>query len=743
MLAFAVAIVLGSFLLFQIEPIIGKFILPWFGGGPGVWATCLLFFQGALVAGYAYAHGVTRRLSPRAQAWTHTLLLVPCLALLPVIPGDRWKPDPSGNPTVQILVLLLAVLGLPYLVLSATSPLIQEWHRRQHPGRSPYRLFALSNAGSLAALLTYPFLFEWSLSRRTQAHLWSAGCVVFAGVCIYCAWRAAHEVEAASSPLPKRRDAASTIIAWVGLPAMASVVLVATTNKLCLDLAAAAFLWVLPLALYLLSFILCFDHPRWYRPRLWSGLAIVAAGCVGKLLFDDDAALPMQIGVYSAGLFACCMFCHGELYRLRPEPAGLTRYYLLIAVGGALGTLFVAVVAPALFRSFAELPIGYALVAVAISLVCAFQRRVELAHGVALGVVAALLLAPLVSLQGESHWTECFHDARRAYGEFGDELLWPIGLLLAGLVVCFVSRRDGWTRTYTLRGALFVSAVAAIVAGAYTVHARLERADVVSASRNFFGVLTVFSYANDDPHEHNYVLMNGRTIHGAQFTDPARSRAPTTYYGSTSGVGRAIESLPPGPRRLGLVGLGAGTLAAYLRPGDSMRIYEINPQVVALARSRFTYLPSARGRTQIVMGDARLSMECEARSGRPPVYDLLALDAFTSDAIPVHLLTREAFGLYLKELAPDGILAVHISNRFFDLQPVVANLARRLLLGCVVVDDAGNDDTMVYETSWMLLSRNPDSLLRPLIARAAQPAAGDIGQRLWTDDYTSLWQVLR
>lgn len=751
MFAYALTIFLGAFLLFQVEPIIGKYILPWFGGSPGVWTTCLLFFQALLLGGYAYAHVTSRWLKPKTQTWLHLALLALSVGLLPIIPSDSWKPTGFGHPTWQILALLVVNLGLPYLTLSATGPLVQEWYRRTHPGASPYRLYSLSNAGSLLALASYPFLFEWMFPRRTQATIWAWGLVIFAVVCGFCAWRMSRTAPAAVRAAAPSADADGTDRTsavewcwWIGLPALASVLLLATTNKLCQDLAVVPFLWVLPLGLYLVSFILCFDSPRWYVPSLWSALAIVGVAGIAKLLFvEDDAPLLMQVIVYSVALLAGCMVCHGELYRLRPNPQRLTAFYLAISAGGAIGGVFVAVVAPHLFNSFAELPVGYWALTDVLVAVGVWKRSRGLALGVLFGALAALFVVPLLDVDKFRHWHEFSQAYGRSAGTFFKDFHWWIAGLLVAAVACHAGKR-GLVRVWTDRGAVFVGLVCLAAGAIFICQEHDSHADRVSASRNFFGVLTVFEYERDNPLDRYYLLLHGKITHGLQFADPVKATWPTTYYGPTSGVGRAIGSLPKDRgRKLGLVGLGTGSLAAYVRRPDTMRIYEINPQVERLAQSRFTYVPRAPGQVEIVDGDARLSMEQELKAGQPQRYDLLALDAFNSDAIPVHLLTREAFQTYLAHLAPDGIIAVHISNRYFDLEPVVTNLARDLGLAVVTVDDDENGEWWIYDTTWMLVAKDPKVLQRAGIAKGATQSIGNVSIPVWTDDYTSLFKILR
>jgi hypothetical protein len=757
MLPFALSIFTGAFLLFQVQPLIGKFILPWFGGSPGVWATCLLFFQTLLLAGYAYAHFISTRFKPKQQAMIHVALLLLSVALLPITPSDSWKSHIAGNPTWHILLLLSACIGLPYFVLSSTGPLMQQWFSATHPGVSPYRLYALSNIGSLLALLSYPFYFERVFPRHTQATLWAGGLCFFVLCCGYCAWRLSKSTVAAQAspgstelPAPTAEgDPESAVgaqarpldkLLWLSLPAVASMLLMATTNKLCQEVAVIPFLWVLPLSIYLLSFILCFDHSRWYSRRFFSGLAVLGIAGVCYALFEGNKVPMMQqIAIYSVTLFAACMVCHGELYRLKPPPRDLTRYFLYIAAGGALGGLLVCVVAPAVFTEYWELELGLWILTYFLGVICFRQRSRALAWGVGIGALAATFAVPglrATLASSDGYWKELagfYH------------LYWAwIAVVGVAFVVCLViaPRRPWEMRT---GGFVMLVSVELGLVLISEIHTNAER-NIVSASRNFYGTLKVLDYNADDPKNHYYLLLNGATTHGLQLTAFPEIMWPTTYYGETSGIGLAIKNLPmpKGSRRLGLVGLGTGTLAAYGKKGDYLRIYEINPAVRALATSRFSYIGLCEGKVDIVMGDARLSMEREVAENQSQQFDLLALDAFSSDAIPVHLLTEEAVELYLKQLRPGGVLAVHTSNRYLDLRPVVDALARHFDLGEAVIADDDNDDWWIYSTTWILLTKNKGLLETQEIAAAT--AKGKVEGKtvgMWTDDHASLFEILK
>jgi hypothetical protein len=746
MAPYALTIFLGAFLLFQVQPLIGKYILPWFGGGPGVWTTCMLFFQVVLLAGYAYAHALTRWFKPRGQAVVHWILLAASLVLLPIIPGESWKHRGGGNPTLEILGLLGATLGLPYFILSSTGPLLQQWFSRTRPGSSPYRLYALSNAGSLLALISYPVLVETHFTRKAQAAFWSCGLVgyvVFCAACAWKTWKAKFEPSAADSSAAPSETAAPGIgrkALWLLLPASASVLLLATTNKLCQDVAVIPFLWVLPLALYLLSFIICFDSPKWYRRGVF---ALALVGAVGGICWAisnaSSLSIHKQVGLYSAGLFICCMVCHGEVYRLRPDPRHLTGFYLMIAAGGAIGGILVAVVAPLVFSDYFELQWGLALCCLSLTLVCAADRD-PAKFNEWRWLSCALTIAAWVAVDGSLVWLG------HRYPELPRAAIWGLraawwGFLLLVVGYWIAAGRFGSFRYWRLLTCLWLGLALPILVGALWAQAQGANSDVVDTSRNFYGVLKVFEQRKVNPKDHNYLLVHGRITHGLQFVDAERSMWATSYYGEDSGISLAVNALPPGPRKIGVIGLGTGTMAVFARTNDAMRIYEINPEVRRLATSRFSYVDKSPGQVEVVMGDARLSMEAEA----PQQYDMLALDAFSSDAIPVHLLTRESFALYQRHLKTNGIIVLHISNRYLNLEPVVVNLAREFGYHIAVIDDDNEDgDWWTFPSTWVILSRNPAVVELAAIRKAAstvRPPKKPVP--LWTDDFASLFQILK
>ena len=782
MLAYALTVFLGAFLLFQIQPLMGKSILPWFGGAPAVWSTCLVFFQLALLAGYLYAHGLARRSNPRAARAFHCALLLFSVAALlalalawgsPILPGSGWKPRGPGEPIRRILLILATSVGLPYLLLSSTSPLAQAWAARTHPGGRVYRLYALSNLASLLALVTYPTLVERLLSLRAQAWLWSATYVAFASSSLFCAWRSRignrqsaigssqgsppvtlSIVNRQSSIVDSHNSQLTThnFFLWFALAACGSMMLMATTNQMCQEVAAIPFLWVLPLCLYLASFVLCFESDRFYNRALF-GPAFLAALCWAAVVLLRGFTVPIriQIAAYSAALFTACMICHGELARSKPNPARLTSFYLTIAAGGAAGGIFVALIAPRLFRGFWEIHVALLLSGVLAIAALARDRTSWLHRGRPWPAFLALVVCAAAVYYARD--PEIFSSALARRLSLRLLFSSSAGLLSvgAGAAALLLLLR---LRLLTTRGRPYLAG--ALLAGALAFVGMLLVSEIqsflqsaVSVSRNFYGVLTVERLSAGDPNEERLDLRHGRIVHGFQYWSPEKRRLPTSYYTEQSGIGLALEYHPRragGPMNVGVVGLGVGTIAAYARPGDTFRFYDINPAVIALSTGPgrlFTYLADCPAKVEIAAGDARLSLERELSRGSAAGFDVLAVDAFTSDAIPVHLLTKEAIEIDLARLTrPGGILALHISNRQLDLEPVVRAVARSLSLPMCVVDRNERDST-VWATTWVLLSRDPAALAVPEIARACARREEGTTVRLWTDDYSSLFQILK
>ena len=666
---YAATIFLSSFLLFLVQPLVARLILPWFGGSAAVWTTCMLFFQVMLLAGYAYAHFLTRKLAAsKLERIVHTVLLLAAIALLPIAPGESWKPLGEEEPISRILLLLLATVGLPYFLLAATSPLLQAWFVRSRAGEDPYRLFAVSNLASLLALVGYPFVVEPFLTAHEQVTLWSWLFAAFAVLCAILAWRTplgATDAEMTHrSPAPTRERYAL----WLALAAAGSVLLLAVTNHLTQNVASVPLLWLAPLTLYLLTFILTFEGGSWYQPKFLWPLILGALGVMAWLLIDQERRfdLAIQLAVFLPGLFVACFFCHGELYRSRPAPEHLTAFYLTVSAGGALGGLAVAVVAPLVFNGYYELGVGL----VGVALLAALRFRL-------LGLVSSLLSASV----------------------------------LLGVTAC--AAYDGFR----------------------------QQEDVMVATRGFYGVLRVKEYGIRGEENHLRRLVHGTIMHGEQYLHESQRRMLTTYYQETSGVGLAIASKQDHPVRVGVIGLGTGTIAAYGRKGDVFRFYEIDPHVLEIARRDFTFLGDSAAKIEVAIGDARLSLEREAAQG----FDVLAVDAFSSDAIPVHLITREAFRLYFDMLAARGILALHISNRYLRLEPVVANLAEDGRYAAMVQHGDTGDIRGGVEASWAILGRRPEDFgalaSDPRWTEASldpQPAVG-----IWSDDFHNLLSVFK
>lgn len=654
-LLYAATVFWSALLLLLVQPVLTKAILPWFGGSAGVWTTSMLFYQCLLLLGYAYAHFIARRLTLKMQVALHAVLLLGSLLLLPLRPSAEWKPTTGDDPVLEILGLLLTSVGLPYFLLSATSPLVQSWFARNTPSETPYRLFALSNLGSLVALLSYPAAIEPTLSTRAQMMYWTIGYAGFAALCCAAAFlsRGGHPLPEVKFSIDRRAWT------WLALGACPSILWLAVANQLSQDVAAVPFLWVAPLSLYLLSFVLCFDSEGWYRPRVYRWLLPLAwAGVTMAVAQQGFVSIKMSLAMLAGALFIICMFCHGELARLRPHTGELTAYYLTLSAGGALGGLFVGLVAPRIFDEYLELPIG---------------------------VLMSVMLA-----------------------------LW----LLYGLQ----------SKRIVRIGAVTAAATAVAVMLPETTPQHFVRL------RNFYGTLQVTDRGAAVTAVRT--LYNGSIQHGVQFLGPMRSRIGTTYYGVASGVAIAIETLrSESPMRVGVIGLGAGTLAVYGRPDDVYRFYEINPSVVELAQNQFRYLRESQAKIDVVTADARLSLERES----PQNFDVLAVDAFSGDSIPVHLLTVEAFELYFRHLQPTGALAIHVTNKHLDLSPVVQRIAAKMDAKAFLVNNSSDPTNMILFSSWVVVTRNPAVASR--FSYLASPIRGQAP--LWTDDYSNLLRTLR
>lgn len=678
-LLFGSAVFLAAFLLFLVEPIAAKQLLPFLGGSAAVWITCLVFFQTALLLAYLYAHWLARH--PR---WNlHLILLLAALAL--AIFWAAGGVDLASGPAHPILTIFFALslwIGLPFLVLGSTSPLLQVWWSRVERTAIPYRLFALSNLASLLALAAYPTLIEPYVTLHAQRVAWCCGFGGFALLAAILTRRTRSATSNSSSAAAPRDESALPSsprmhrLLWLLLPMGASMQLSAVTSYITANIAPIPLLWILPLAVYLLTLIAAFEFPRLPRGILTRFLVVMLAA-LGYMLSQVDVTVPIRVGVgfFLFELLAACLFCHSEAYALRPRRASeSTLFYLLFAAGGALGSFLVGIAFPLLFRFNYDLALTFA-------------------------VTALLALAATWS----SNW--------------GQRLLWSAASILMCVLV-------------------------------FWLHTAYQH-DTMVAVRNFYAALRV---------KQNYgfpgatlrTLTNGTIQHGTQiFGTDAQRKTPTTYYAPDSGVGLALNLCCPRPdgsvdgsvraRNIGVIGLGAGTLAAYGRPGDRIRFYEINPAVEPIARNAFTYIRESRAQIDIINGDARTSLARE----QPQNFDVLVIDAFSGDAIPLHLLTREAVALYRRHLAPGGILAFHISNQHVDLEPAIALLAQNAGLQAARVTSPADESRGEFTANWVLVSDNEAFFTQLELADGARPPVFKPGLRLWTDDYSSLLPLLR
>lgn len=729
----ALTIFISAFLLFQVQPLISKFILPWFGGSPAVWTTAMLFFQCTLFLGYVYSHLLFCRLSLAKQVKVHIVLLVlASIMAFFVVPLDSLKPKGTDDPTSRILLLLTVCVGLPYAVLSTTGPLIQAWFSRAYPGRSPYRLFSLSNMGSLIALGTFPFVFEPFMELKTMGRFWMIGFWIFASLCAICGLNMLRVLSNESNSKDGTHDVSTGGIprmwqrlSWVGLSALSSLMFIATTNHVCHDIATVPFLWIIPLALYLLTFIICFDHPRWYVRELWCGLCLASIFTLTCL--DLDLGFLPNLVLHFGTMFLICMVCHGELVMLRPEnQRHITEYYLLISAGGALGGLFITLVATPYFDEYYEWPLGLLisfLIAVSVIGMIATNKKW-------LGTASSWLVA--------------------------------IGIVLSTGYVGWCLDPFDWISSGEEPGI---------------------KKTVLLQARNFYGTVSVTDrqYTKPVPADENNGVSrdldsghrsfwSGNVLHGRQWTDPMKQDLPLTYYDKDSGVGKTLqycleETHRDRPLKFAVVGLGSGALAAYARPAEGSRaadecvMYEINPLVEKIAREQFWYLPNYEKRLgkpiEVRLGDARLTMEREADQE----YDVIVLDAFSGDSVPAHLLTREAFDIYRKHLKknPDGTIAgmicIHITNTYLNLYPVVKNAAEQVMkTKYTSIYKRSNMQELLMRSHYFIMSNDQAFLDRtpmvgPFVSADNESGRRDIDQdwpgiALWTDHYSTIFNIL-
>jgi hypothetical protein len=780
-LTYAITIFLAGFLLFEAEPMVAKYILPWYGGSAAVWTTCLLFFQVLVLAGYSYAHVIGTRLAPASQARTHLAVIVSGAALMlflaiisksPILPGDAWKPLHSDFPIARILLTLSVSIGIPFFAISATAPLLQSWLARTNVDASPYRLYVWSNLGAMLALLSYPFVIEPRFALTTQANLW-AGLYLLLIIGMarsalpLLSIESRNDSHAVAAVDTRQRSAIATRILWIALAACASLMLYGATGLMTHDIAPVPFLWILPLSLYMLSFVICFDSERWYRREIFHPmLAItIVASLVVTAHFEQIALsfnlssdarefliLLLQLSTSSALLFAVCMVCHGELYKLRPRTQDLTSYYLMVSAGGVVGGVFSAVLAPQIFRGYWEARLAVWSCLVLLTIVLVRDKRSWLHERrplTAVLIAAAALVLPetMFLIPPSPQYNAVVAVVIIALGALALRSSQTAGVLRAGIA----------TAASILIGIVVLGAI-------YSVGTFLTFRYTIFAIRDFYGVFRIETNVTEDPGKYRYFqLQSGAITHGLQFQDPTLRYLPTLYYARETGLGILLMNFPrtstdnsdnsdnsndpPSPRaiRIGVIGLGTGTIAAWGQTGDYIRFYELNPTIIKLAtdpNGYFTYLSDSSAKVDVVEGDARISVENELREGHPQNFDVLVLDAFSADAIPMHLLTREAMRTWLAAITPDGVIAVHISNRFLNLNPVLAALAHNYNLHSGWIHHNADTEHADTPSDWVLLSRNNKVLSVPAIAQQLKPIDTNKSV-LWTDNYSNLFSVLQ
>jgi hypothetical protein len=759
---FAGSIFLSAFLLFQVQLILAKFLLPWFGGSPAVWTTCILFFQAFLLLGYAYAFFLDRRITPSGQFRLHgTFLLLAILGLglawfnggSPLLPSGDWKPVAAElHPISGVLLILLVSVGLSYTVLAANSPLVQSWYGLSSKTTTPYRLYAVSNVGSLLALLSYPFLVEPAIPLRTQALAWAALFGLFAVATLACMAAALKSGTGGQGFWKPVQGGATQVslhqrIFWLVLAACPSCMLLAITNDLSQEVAVTPFIWVLPLAIYLLSFIICFDHARWYSRRLFVLLTYAASMAV---LITNMKGFGLGVGAhllsYSAFLFCFCMVCHGELYGLRPAKDRLTSFYLTIALGGVTGGIVVGILAPLFFKDYWEFHLTILTSWVLLTWIFWKDKASFLNTGDRWHAFGLVLLVSYISIHYTLASTGLYHTPLiRGYKELANLLL---AVFFSLAVFLPLHKRAFMMRPIWPR--LLLGLLIFVVESFAVARVRSTGASARSADRNFFGVVKVTEkiLPLTDPLPVRQ-LVHGKILHGFQYMRDDLELIPNSYYVRSSGIGLAFQRQSKlrvdRPLRIGVTGLGVGAIAAHVGKGDSIRFYEINPLVVDLAQgpaATFTYLNKCAGTVEVKLGDARLLLEQELAASGPQTFDLLVLDAFSSDSIPVHLLTREAFQIYLAHLRDEqSILAVNITNRILDLSAPMLSIARELGCSAVIIKDHG-EVPIPTASVWVLMSRDKGLLEDPIIQVRAELGRA-FNELIWTDDFSNLYKVLR
>jgi hypothetical protein len=722
---FTAALFIGSAQLFIVQPMIAKAVLPLLGGTPAVWNTCMVFFQLALLAGYLYAHAGAKLFGARRQALVHIPVVLVSLFALPIAIAPGTVPPPSANTSWWLLQLLVQTVGIPFFVVSTTAPMLQRWFATTgHPSaRDPYFLYAASNAGSLLALVGYPLIVEPTLRLGEQSQLWSVGYSVLAILTAACAaglwWSSSRIATPVEEHVPEPDTPAPSLhdrVRWTALSFAPSSLLLGVTTFVTTDIAAVPLLWVAPLAIYLLTFVLVFSR-RTLIPHaaVVRALPIIVLPVTMMIGLSTQLSTGLQLFVHLMTFFVAAMACHGELARSRPAAKHLTEFYLFMSIGGALGGLFNALVAPVAFSSVIEYPLALAVACfLAIPHRSAWTLRHawrDVAVAAAIGGVTAGLL--FVFQRGIMH------------GRVGMTVLF-----LIPAVACF---------RFSRQPVRFALGVLVMVVASGTYMDAFNR--LVVRERSYFGVHRVTMDASGE----RRLFAHGNTLHGGQFIGTDRSRDPLTYYHRASPIGQALSATGISRRHIGVVGLGIGTLAAYGEPGQDWVFYEIDPAVERIARDSryFTYLADSRANVSVVLGDARLSLA----NARPAAYDLLVLDAFSSDAIPVHLLTGEALQLYREKLAPGALIAFHISNRHLDLEPVLGNLAAAAGMASLtqlhVAPPGAATNEYKLSSQWVLLAPTAADLAAFAADARWRATRQQPGAAVWTDDFSNVLSVMR
>jgi len=706
---YGITIFVSAFLLFQIQPLISKYILPWFGGTTSVWTICMIFFQAVLLLGYLYAHFITKYFSNKKQIFIHSAFLIGSIAFLPILPSSAWKPETSDIPELQILLMLFASIGLPILILSATSPLIQSWISKINQKKSPYKLYALSNAGSLIALISFPFLFEPLLPISTQATVWLGIFIAFILFCFVSAialWKYGQPIKQILKQQTEKilKPTKKLKFYWISLAFITSTLFLAVTNKVSQEISVVPFFWVVPLSLYLLTFIIAFSKKEkkdYHSTNLF--LYVIFIFIISVLVFTGLENIFIQLAIYSILLFLFCLVCHTELSRLKPHSNYLTSFYLIIAFGGVLGGIFTGIIAPIIFNSYIELIIAF--------VVCALISLFVLLKIKGIYLELSLLKPKLVQITLTTRHKQLIKKTKLS-NFFTIAILIGLIIFSSSGVIYFIKKDKS---IYT-----------------------------VEQTRNFYSTLAVKVKKSEEHNEHAIMLISGNIMHGTQSLEQEKRGQPTSYYTTGSGINRLFKVLAEKNQtlRIGAIGLGTGTISAYGKEGDYFNYYEINPEVERLCKKYFSYLFDKNIDFKITLGDARINLEKENSQN----YDVFVLDAFTDDAIPIHLLTKEAFEIYLKHLAKNGIIAAHISNKHIDLEPVVHKIAQHFNMQAITISNMIQSDILHTNTSsaWVLISKNQELLNSDIIQQKVSTENVDLEkQDLWTDDYSNIFKVLK